>query len=558
MPVTANSAPASENVARHGAVVTTARQRLRSLTPYVAPAALALIVGGMAAIMFASRQPGHWWGDDWALYLRQANGLLDGDPAMVIDTNRFTVEMSRGAVFSPPLYPWGFPLILAPFVAVLGNDLDRLTIVPVLSACVFACAWYLLAKSRIGTLAALTGVVAVTLTPLLLDWTELIQSEWPFMAVTAVVLVGLDRAAACGVLTQTDGAIVPLIGLGVGAAAAFSVRREGLAIVAAIAAAQVAALIAVRGQRWWHDRSASRSMVFRLLLPHTTALLTVELLQLLLPSALVPHYPGAGISNVWRLVGDHVDRLADVAGLRRAWESNPTVFDNVALGWIAVCAYLLLATVGIALAVTRNRRRDLHLVAYAVVALVIGGSFPVSLDRYMCTVAPLLMLLAAVALRTLLRNRRLPLLPTIVVTLAFAAIVAGNLGHANLRVDRATAFAEQRQIEWGPTHPDAVAMFEAVIEFTDDDDVVAAPKARAMAFETGRLSVQFDAYHPMPTKIEPDLFVTETDAEQTNLLLGQPERFTVVWRNSRFVLFQTSSAAKAATNGVGSSSTASP
>jgi 4-amino-4-deoxy-L-arabinose transferase-like glycosyltransferase len=476
----------------------------------------------------------------------------------VIDENRFTVEMSRGSAFSPPLYPWGFPLILAPFVAVLGADVDRLTIVPVLCAGVFACAWYLLAKPRIGTVAALTGVGAVTLTPLLLGWSELIQSEWPFLAVTAVVLVALDRAVASGVLTRLDGTVVPLVLLGLGAAASFSVRREGLAMVAAIAAAQVAALIAERDRQWWRHRATAGALAVRLLLPHSTALLAVGLLQFLLPSTLIPSYSGTGITNVWGFFDDHIDHLAEVAGLKRAWEPDPTIFGNAALGWIAVSAYLLLAAIGIVLALTRNRRRDLHLAAYAAVAFLIGGSFRVPINRYVSTVAPLLLLLAVVALEAILRNRRLPVPPTVVTTLALAAILAGNLGNANIRVDRATAFADAGRIEWGPTHPDALAMFEAVIELTDDDDVVAAPKARAMTLETGRRSVQFDAYRPMPTAAAPALIVTETGADVTDELLAQPGAYTVVWRNARFVLFQPSSSDSAATNGAGSSSTASP
>ena len=539
-------------------VVAAARQRLRPLAPYAAPAALALIVGAVAAIMFASHRAGHWWGDDWALYIRQANGLLDGDPSRVIDENRFTVESSRGAAFSPPLYPWGFPLLLAPFIAVIGDDIDRLAIVPVLSACLFACCWYLLAKPRAGTLAALTGVGVVTLSPLILGWSELIQSELAFMAVTGVVLVGLDRAARSGVLTQVTGAWWPLVLLGIGAAAAFSVRREGLAMVAAIAAAQLAALVATRTQRWWADRSTRIDLLARLLLPHSVALLTVGVVQWVLPSTLVPRYSGTGIGNVWKFRSEHIEHFAEVIGLKRAWEPSPTVFDNVALGGVAVGAYLGLAVIGIALALTRFRRRDLHLAVYAMAAFAIGGSFRVPINRYVTTVAPVLLLLALVALTTLVRNRRVTVLPTALATVALAAMLAGNLANAHIRIDRATAFADAERIEWGPTHPEAIAMFDAVIELSDPDDVIAAPKARAMTHATGRPAVQVDAYRPLPTAFEPALIVTERDADLTAELLGQPDRFEVVWRNARFVVFQPSSSASAATNGAGSSSTASP
>src|SRR4029077_18656867 len=155
--------------------------------------------------------------------------------------------------FSPPLYPWGFPIILAPFIAVVGVNLDKLTIVPVLCACLFACCWYYLARKRVGLAPALIGVAAVTITPLLLSWTELIQSEWPFMATVAVALVCLDRVAASGALADAHGRVVPLVVVGLAAAAAFTVRREGLAMVGAIAAAQLAAIIAQGMYPWRLD-----------------------------------------------------------------------------------------------------------------------------------------------------------------------------------------------------------------------------------------------------------------------------------------------------------------
>ena len=82
----------------------------------------------------------------------------------------------------------------------VGVNLDKLTIVPVLCACLFACCWYSLAHRRVGLAPALIGTAAVTITPLLLSWTELIQSEWPFLAAVGVALVCLDRVAESGAL----------------------------------------------------------------------------------------------------------------------------------------------------------------------------------------------------------------------------------------------------------------------------------------------------------------------------------------------------------------------
>jgi hypothetical protein len=504
----------------------------------VGPAVLALVVGAMTAAMYASHASGHWWGDDWALYIRQAQSLLDGNPGEVIEQNRFTVETSRGAPFSPPLYPWGFPILLAPALAIVGADVDRLTIVPVLSAAVFACCWYAIARRRIGALPAMVGVVAVTITPLLLGWTELIQSEWPFLAVTGMMLVAIDRALDSGVLIETAGRLVPLLGLGLGAAAAFSVRREGLAMTLAIAAAQLAALIAADVTPWRLDATAARQLAARLLLPHATALASVGVLHVILPSTLVPQYDGTSIANVWHFADRHVKHLAELSGLKRPWDGEPHVLGNETLGWMAVASYLGLALLGGALALGRNRRRDLHLVVYAAFAFAIGGSFPGALNRYVTTVAPILLLLALIGLGSFVQLAARPRLTTVTVTVAVAAIATANLVSAQERIDRAEEFRDAGAIEWGANHPAAVEMFEAVEALTDADAIVAAPKARAMTLETDRLAVQVGDHWPIPQRVDLDLIVVERDADIALQLQGQPDRYELVWQNTRFTIYR--------------------
>ena len=492
----------------------------------------------MAAAMFASHRAGHWWGDDWALYIRQAQGLLDGEAGRVIDENRFAVEMSRGAAFSPPLYPWGFPIILAPFVAVVGADVDRLVVVPVLCSMVFAASWYALARRRLGVLPALVGVVAVTLTPLLVGWTELIQSEWPFLATTAVVLVGLDRLAERSTLTDVAAPLWPVLAAGFGAAAAFSVRREGLAVVGAIATVQLVGLATDRD--WWGDRGRWPALAARLLAPHTAALAVVGIVQAVLPSTLVPQYTGTSIANVWRFRRDHLDHLAEVSGLKRSWQDAPEVLGSTALGWVSVVAYVTAGIAGIVLAVVCFRRRDLHLVAYLIGALLIGGSFRSPINRYVCTIAPILFLLGATAISAAARLLPSRHTPTIIVTAVLALPAIANVVQAEQRIDQAQAAEASGAVEWGPTHPQAVEMFEAVVDLSDPGAVVAAPKARAMTLETGRLSVQVDDYRPLPENVEVDLVVVEHDSELARQLTsgaGEPG-FRRVWQNGRFSIYE--------------------
>lgn len=506
---------------------------------YAGAGLLALLIGALAAVMFATHRSGHWWGDDWALYLRQAQGLLDGHPNRVLEENEFTVTMSDGPEFSPPLYPWGFPLILAPFMAFVGADVDALAVVPVLSAAVFACCWFDLARRRLGYLPALVGVAAVTITPLLLSWTELIQSEWPFLAVVGVGLVGLDRSAIAGTLTVRTGRVAPLVLLGVAAAAAFTVRREGLAMVGAIGVAQLAALWTDGRSPWRDGRAAVRQLVGRLALPHATFVAAVGLLQVTLPSTVVPKYDGTSIANAWELRGRLVRNLAQISGFQRPWDKDPIVLGSKQLGWVVLVAYIGFALVGIGIALWRNRRRDLHLAGYALGAYLIGGSFRSPINRYMTTVAPVLMLLALVAVSTVvgaLIGRRVAIG---VVTVMLAAIVAGNVANAKLRIESANRVREAGAIEWGPTHPDAIAMFDEVEALTAPGDVVAGPKARAMVLETGRMSVQVDDYRPIPPDVDLALVVVEVNQDRnTASLLASDPSYEQVWANARFAIFR--------------------
>lgn len=514
--------------------------RWRELIP---PALLALVIGAIAAVMLGSRRPGHWWGDDWALYIRQAEGLLHFEPGKVARANEFTVTNSAGAAFSPALYPWGFPFLLALAIPFTGTGVDGLANVEVIAACVFAAAWWVLARPRLGWVAALIGVPAVALTPVLLGWAELIQSELPFLAAAFVGLALLDRLAREGDLLDIGRRWWPLVVLGVWAAFTFEVRREGLALVPAILTAQIA-LILTRGTVVpWRDRRALGRFVGRLVLPHVCMAAVTLLIKVGLPSVIVPDYAGNSVSNTWERWGRNVDHVLEVAGLKRPHRADPTVLGSTRWGWIVAGVWLGLVAVGILLALTWRLRRDAFLVAYAVVAFVIGASAQGSLNRYFATVAPALTLLAATALATIawapVRRyaRAAVVVPAVVVAVALGGIVVANARDARVRLRNTDRILAAGTIEWGAQHPDAQAMYAEVLALTDADDLVASPKARAMGLYTERPSIQVDDYRPIPPGALIDLLVVEPASRVAAQVDADPA-WTEVWRNSRFVLYE--------------------
>ncbi len=516
-----------------------ARHRWRVAQPYLINAALALILGLMLAIMFAAKHRGHWWGDDWALYIRQAEGLVNGNAGEVGEQNVFTTTMSAGAPFSPGLYPWGFPALLALAIPFVGSGVDDLVIVPFLGAIAFALGWYALAKPRIGAPTALVGLIAVCFTPLLVGWTELIQSEFPFAAAVMITLVWLDRLIARDGLVGAGARWWALALLGFLAFFAFETRREGFGLIPAIAAAQLFALI---GQRqagaelpWRLSRSERGLLAARLVVPYTVALAGVVASKLFLPTVIVPKLEGVSLANMWDRKRKHVGHLAELAGFKRPGVPDASVWGSNRLGWTIVVIWLVLFGVGVVLAFTRHRQRDAHLVVYIAVAGTLGTSFSATLSRYLISVAPLISLLALTAVVTLAGWKR-QWVGIAVATALLIPIAGANLYDANKRVDNAETFAKYGQIEWGAQHPDAIAMFDEVKALTEPNDIVASPKARSMVWATGRRSVQVDDYRPMPTKVTPDLVVTEIGSKRVAELAANPN-YEEAWRNSRFVLY---------------------
>src|SRR5688572_22897916 len=61
---------------------------------------------------------GHQWGD-FALYLLQAKAIVDSSMESLLALNTFSVSNSNIPT-GPNLYPWGFPLLLAPVYYFFG------------------------------------------------------------------------------------------------------------------------------------------------------------------------------------------------------------------------------------------------------------------------------------------------------------------------------------------------------------------------------------------------------------------------------------------------------
>jgi hypothetical protein len=487
--------------------------------------ALSAIVLTAAALAVLLHRNGHTQGDDFALYLRQARSLFDGDVAEVVADNRFSVLNSNGR-FSPYAYPWGWPLLLSPFVNFWGLDYERLKLVEVATFCAWLVLVHGIVRRRAGRVLAL-GVTAVVATaPLLLAHTDQLLSEYPAAAAVALFIWWWDRIQVRGRLTAA--APLDLLILGALAALAFNMRRETLVLVFAIAVIQVVELAGLARRR----RHARRRvpLPWRALgTPYLGFAVAAVGIQLLLPTMLFPDN-GDHARYIGARIGDYTGDLTEHLGLG----------THPAVGVIVIC----LALVGMVVGCVRRPGLDGPLAVITVMsALAISTHFRM-VGRYYFQLLPWVLYFAAVAVTAgvglLLRSNRsrrwaprIAAVPLVYLVVVHAAVLPGDIADAR-------EFNRDGRQQVGPTHPEVTPIFDAVATYTHPDDVITYFRARTMTLYTDRRAIQ-------TTDIERVLDRSDYYAQQRGSTYYQPALtmeeavdlgLMMVWSDSRWILWR--------------------
>jgi hypothetical protein len=438
---------------------------------------LAVLVG-VAVLAVALHRDGIGWGDDYTLYLRQARSLVDGNVGQVIADNHFNVDNAAKPGFSPYVYPWGWPILLAPFLRWWGLDAARLKLVEVVCLCGFLAVFHSVVRRRTGDGAgrwvALGIVAAIGTTVAYLQHTDELLSEFPYMFAVALTLWWLDRCrrgTASATLDRTVGSTLDqvsrnrLIVLGLLAMVVFNIRREGLAMIIAIAATHV---VESRG-RW-------REVDWRsVATPYVSFVVGVLALQAMLPSALAPEYAGSGLHQTWsKLRGSFRVAFGDQLG-----------FDH--LRGLALVFVLALVAGGIVLRLTTDAADDIALVVFAIASMTIVGMIPAVADRYLLGVTPFAVYFAAQAVAAVRLPRDIGRWAAAGALGAMTVLHVTKLPEPIRAVQRANASGV---VQDGPFSAYALAGFDAVRHHTHESDVVAFFKARSMTYFTGRRAVQ--------------------------------------------------------------------
>ena len=502
------------------AITSTSSRWLRAI-------ALGVVVIGSGILAAQLHRNGHTQGDDFALYLRQARSLFDGDIGAVLADNRFSV-LNSDAAFSPLAYPWGWPLLLAPFVHLWGYDYERLKLVEVGVFMVWLVLLHGIVRRRIGGVAALAVVAVIATAPVFLAHSDQLLTEFPHLAALGVFIWWYDRVRSRSTLLTASRC--DLIVLGAMVTLVFNVRREGIALLGVIAVMQLYDLVtSIDGRRTVSTFVARvRATWPAMATPWLSFAVATTLFQLLLPTALLPDN-GNSMSFIDNRLGEFPGTLTDQLGLGR----HPLVG----------IAILGLAAAGAVIGVRRRPTLDGPLLLLTLSSALLISTHLRKVDRYWFQVTPWVVYFATVALVSIGRRvvtrrqqmvRTLAMAPLVIVVVAHLVVIPGKVGDAR-------DFNAVGRVQSGPSNPNVAPVFDAVSALTPSDAIVVYFRARTMTLLTDRRSFQTKSLERIAQNA--DYF-----AQRRGSTYWQPELdpgaarlagFEEIWSDDTWILWRT-------------------
>ena len=144
-----------------------------------------LVILTSGILSYLMQQPGHDWGGDYALYVNQAERLIDGNIDKLRERNTYAMlnsspETGPSLRIGPFLYPWGFPLLIAPVYALGGENIPAMKGIGVLFLMLSLGVTYALFRPELGPARALAITALMAFCPPLLLLTDTIGSDVPF------------------------------------------------------------------------------------------------------------------------------------------------------------------------------------------------------------------------------------------------------------------------------------------------------------------------------------------------------------------------------------------
>lgn len=242
---------------------------------------LLTIVLASSILGFSILTSGHFWGDDFAAYIMQAQSILKWSMDEFVVNNAFTITQSSSQI-GPVAYPWGFPLILAPAYALKGLSPLTLKLPGLLTYLAFLVTFFWLTNRHLRPIESLLAVALFAFNPVMIGFLDNILSDIPFLFASIFSILVMDRYSR---EKQSRRRLLLAIATGVTTFAAFQIRTQGIILLGS--------LIIYQAIQLFQNRK-NRSYLLMVSIETTTALGTFGLLwgisALIFPSGQISYF----------------------------------------------------------------------------------------------------------------------------------------------------------------------------------------------------------------------------------------------------------------------------
>ena len=461
---------------------------------------------------------GHWWGDDFAAYIGQAQSILRGEMDSFVARNAFTVTQSShepGHQMGPAAYPWGFPLMLSPVYALIGLSPLALKLPGLLAYLAFLLVFFFLTKRRFTLTESLLAFSLFAFNPELLRSLDNIASDIPFLFFSTLAVLLADIY----IQQKNDKHRLSLAAItGIAIFAAFFVRTQGILLLGAV--------LLWQGIRFLQGSETCRQTM-------KEALITVASFGLLWGASTLI-FPG-GQTTYLSLYSEF-----SIGVFFGNVISYSQLFDQFFIGLpgseLVFFVFAALFFVGLA----AHLKDDLLFVLYVGLYLLVLWSWPEWQGyRFIFPILPFFVYFAFQGLRVVFEmlkekgrewGHRVAYIAHLFVICGFVFISTSN-AYGNLRAGR--------EIN-GPFDPFSMETYDFIKNNTSPDSIIVFFKPRAMRLMTDRDSLALTECVRMPEgdylalskKVGENLQIPPERIDECNLPLD------LVFQNRRFVVYK--------------------
>ncbi len=185
----------------------------------------AIILVLLSPLLVLNLINGQHWGDDFAQYILQAKNISEG---ISHDSTGFVFN-SQNLTYAPPVYPVGFPLLLAPLIKIFGSNILIMNYFMASIFMLWGIVCYYFFRNKFSSITS-AGLLFIMLYPNFFMWLKAsVLSDIPFSVLFLIILLILnDYKKRSYSTTMLAGIITGYL---------ISIRNPGITLIAGFGAA---------------------------------------------------------------------------------------------------------------------------------------------------------------------------------------------------------------------------------------------------------------------------------------------------------------------------------